>query len=139
MNIPNEIKDLIHKYVLAIEHPVVKGLKDEHRKYWTEFAMERGDGKTYSDLIKNSDNIYSYSFYFGVDTAGGYQVCIPGSSVIGPYCYRCGDLSEVFKNWPQISYIPLNKLCTCDYNIIHWAHLPPFMDIGESHATNQLS
>ena len=111
MYIPNDIKNLIHKYVLAIEHPVVKGLKDVRQKYWDTKMRECELPciRTHLEWMKN------ISFYHGMDTAGGYQVNLPDSDVIGPYCEMCGSLTFVQTFWPQCRYIPQNKLCKCNY------------------------
>ena len=112
MYIPNEIKDLIHKYVLAIEHPVVKGLKDVRQKYWTDF---------YDKYLFYDKGHLRYrktiSFYYGSDARCGYQVNIPGSKVTGPYCYQCGSIIEVEDTYSryEISYLLEHKLCRCDY------------------------
>ena len=120
MYIPNEIKDLIHKFVLAMEHPVVKGLKDEHRKYWADWYDKFG---AYDDEMMLVHLRYrkTISFYYGLDGRDlgsnyGYHVNLPKSKVTGPYCHQCGSPIEVEDAY-SYSRLLKHNLCSCTFQL----------------------
>ena len=119
--LPVVIKDLIYKYVLAIQHPNVQILENARNKIWNDYITR--------NKIWNPSSIHvllhkkQISFYPTIDNGHGSHVMVPGSQIIAPYCGWCGSMIIVNFSWYKQPKLPRVKIrCTCTGE--EYLHLP---------------
>ena len=118
MLLPKVIKDLINKYVLAIQHPNVQLLENARNKIWNELI-----GFSTSSSFHTLVHKKQISFYPTIDNGHGSHVMVPGSQIIVPYCGWCGSMIIVNFSWYKQPKLPRVKIrCTCTGE--EYLHLP---------------
>ena len=115
--LPVVIKDLIYKYVLAIQHPNVQILENARNKIWNELI-----GVSHASIIPVLLHKKQISFYPTIDNGHGSHVMVPGSQIIVPYCGWCGSLMILDVPWdkPKLPRVKIRCTCTGDEHL----HLP---------------
>ena len=110
MLLPKVIKDLINKYVLAIQHPLVQILENARNKIWNELISVSTPSSIPVLLDKKQ-----ISFYPAINNGNGSHVMVPGSQIIAPYCSLCGSMIIVNFSWYTQPKLPRVKIrCTCN-------------------------